>query len=297
MKTKIAVLDGGLHHRKAFAIYAGIKFVPVHKVGSVSLGQYDLLVVPFHTNQSLLSRLKPRFQRFVEKGGVLVILGATEDSGCHWLPYCQWEGPYTKRISVHERESRDGSVLFRGLEADKKLKYHDKYTSHGALIDTSDKEGDCVLVTSEDNRSVLSIRRSGIDGTLFITTLDPDYHSISNVPGPSIQDTNETHINASILLRNIMDWAMNEVQEKSSSTRRLNRVLSGASGFYHMFTYVALLIFPAFFLTLAGWEFIREDWPTDDKTYYILASAIIALAGSFASIHQGWRQWKADKDK
>ncbi len=214
-KTKVLVLDSGLHQQKAFDGLGEMK--AVSKIRPRNLLKYDVIIVPTHTDQIALARLRDGLKKFLDKSGVLILLGVTQYST--WLPDGEgtWNSTYPEKCSIVQRFEED--TIFRDL-CSKDLKYHTSYSGHGFLI-PPDNEDIEKLVTCENN-NVLMYRYEHLNGgVLLVTTLDPDFHSVSCVPGPSEQESTQTRVKARTLLKNITTWAERKSNLRSRKLRSI----------------------------------------------------------------------------
>ena len=224
MSSTIAILNGGLHEEQVFSGEPGISF---HYSGDLSSSPYRLanmlrnpiVIIPFHLDQILLSRYKSYFDAYIRNGGILVILGANQDSGRTWIPHVQWDKVYPCRIRS-ESNNDDSNILLNDLDPAKDLQYHGG-ASHGIISPgiLDDAQGDSVVAEgyvteTESWQPIFVVKRSGISGTLLVTTIDPDFHA-STVPCPADRDSEELRRNAQILLHNILVWARKEATFKT----------------------------------------------------------------------------------
>lgn len=221
--ARIVVLDGGLHHRQAFTHIEGLDFLPVYEAESADLAQYDAIIIPFHTDQNVLSRMHKSLVRYVKDSfGVLVILGATE-YGIRWLPFNHWKSHHPADVTKLERASRDGAIIFRDITSDQDLEFNTTFVAHGYLQSGNEWE---VLATASDG-PIMAVKRKGLTGTVFCTTLDPDYHTVADVPGRPGKEPERVYSVTGRLLSNIMDWVRLEIATRARSVWREERGFRG----------------------------------------------------------------------
>lgn len=292
---KIAAFNGGLHEERVFSSYPEIDLVYVGRIDTNRLMLCDVIIIPFHLDQIFLLRLKTFFKAFLRNGGILIMLGATEDSQRAWLPFLQWEKDFTTSLNF-DPTSNDGKIIFDGISDSKYLKYHGIYYAHGSLQPGLKTANLIKLAWDNDDRVVMLIRREGIKGTLFATTLDPDFHSATSVPGPSDEKVEHTHRKASHFLSNIINWAKVEVRSISLKIRIKRKVLaflrlivlSYAGSYVLYFSPFVILIFLIYRL------FTRGPNPAEGMAA-LLAS--LGAVGSITSIISFWKSRNAEKKR
>lgn len=217
---KVAVFNNGLHAEEAFKKpFPKIKMLYVGRTNINRIFLYDILFIPYHLDQVFLYHHRHKLEQFLDHGGVLVLLGATEE-GRKWLPFLQWERDFRK-ITYMNLDSPDARILLNRTTKPGELMFHSSYFAHGSLSGgSSEGDGDVILASDECGGTVMFIKRSGVAGTLFATTLDPDYHCTISVPGPHDEPVVKTHEKAGRLLRNIYTWAIEEAKGKSFTDRK-----------------------------------------------------------------------------
>lgn len=291
MTPRMLIINGGLHHEKAFRghVHPKTKLLHVGKLREISLNNYDIVVVPFHTDQIALHKNRKKLETFVKRGGVLVILGATQEGERSWMPYCQWEPPFTTKIEMNTT-TQDGHAIFKGFSSPTEFKYHGIYYAHGALLPTLAEDDVDVLARGERNRIVMFVRRSGLKGTLFCTTLDPDFHAVAQVPGPRDSSTPETHQRASKLLRNIIYWAIEEARKKPLYLRLVRRTAGFVANLTHGLLFWITLFLPA--VVVAFWLLRGQRYQLPE---IVVALSVIGVLDSMLSIWQLWKDRKSDQ--
>lgn len=275
------VLDSGIHQKQAFGqasktlIYRSPSRIRPH-----SLGFFDIIVIPFHVDQEALSRLKKAFIQFIDRSGVVVVLGATDLSNLDWIPYTSWNQHYPKEcVLVPENES-EYKALFQPDLTGTSLKFHTGYSGHGFLIphDLSECK---ILVTSENGHVLMFCRRFSTGGSLLVTTLDPDHHSVPGTPGPSLEQTAQTQRNALILLQNVLKWASNRCNHKLRRLRRASAVIENICS-------LVISILTYSIPGIAGYVIYRLSEPgTGSGKNQIYA--VLVSAGVVASIAGYWQ--------
>ncbi len=243
MESRVLVLNSGIHHEAAFKWMSDPKpeYLYAAELKKESLLKSDIVIVPFHTDQIALHRHRGKLESFVKKGGVLVILGATQEGDLGWLPFCRWKTPFSKVLKI-DKSTSDGSIIFKDIEEPEALRFHRDFFAHGTLLPGFSEDKISVLGRAEKDSIVMFVRRCGFKGSLFCTTLDPDYHSVSEVPDVDEQRT--TQDRAAKLLENIINWAILEAKGKSPRTRRLRRLEGYLGGFVNGSLFLLMLIFP-----------------------------------------------------
>jgi len=283
---KVLVVDGGLHHERAFRGRPDIQLVRSSDIRSTPLESWNVVVIPFHTDRIILAEMRSKLERYVRRGGVLVVLGATEDDGRLWVPYAEWQGPYGTSV-VARRDDRDGAAVFEGLSNDE-LKYHGIYAAQDSLLPKL--EGAVCLAVDEDKKVVTLVQRIG-RGTYFCTTLDPDYHSCTQVPGPSEEETRETQARAQKLLSNILVWSCREAQNRPWWLRVWRRVTGSNQRIVRVGSFWAAVVLPAVFLF---WLDIRtlDTTPSWEKLGLLFLGSL-ALVRSMLALLEMSKRWRA----
>ncbi|MBU4311051.1 hypothetical protein KKD34_05715 [bacterium] len=241
------MIHNGIQAEDAFSAIPGVTLIRSIRALPFAILRYDVLIVPTHTDQAMLYRLKGSFIRYLGLGGVLVLLGATTQ-GRRWLPRFQWEQKFTQSIHF-DTSTEDGQRIFKGVPDPQYLQYHSKYVGHGSIT-VSIPQGDQALAGDDEDRKVVVLRRLPEGGVLLVTTLDPDYHASAPVPGPAEENVETTHRKAGHLLENIVNWAIWAAQNTPKHRRRrlLGFVLpavsmGGMAVFYLLPVAVFMLLF------------------------------------------------------
>lgn len=239
MKTRVGVIDGGLHAQEAFSFDADVKYLYLGTFRWHNIWSCDVIVVPIHTDQIFLSRHKALLTRYAKAGGVLVLLGATT-YGRPWVPLYRIEAKFTQSLRYYAG-TRDGQAVFRNILDEEALRFHNSYFGHGNI--GGGDESDTLLADDKDGRPVMLVRR--IDsGTIFITTLDPDYHSVTHVPGPASEKVEDSHRKAHRLLRNIFNWAKVEAEGKGLRNQWYRRLRWIGGGVWFWVPHAVLYFLP-----------------------------------------------------
>jgi len=200
---QLAVIDSGLHHRGVFAGQSPTFVLPI-RGASIRPERFDVIVVPFHTDQVFLAERRKELEKFVEAGGSLLVLGACDLANSDWIPFCRWMSEYTYETTIN-KDSSAAVKIFRGL-VDKDLKFHSKYHAHGALISLRPETTE-IVATGEKNRAVMLLTRMPSGGASVVTTLDPDHHSSPTVAGPGKMTTEPARQKALQLLNNLLTFS------------------------------------------------------------------------------------------
>ncbi|MGA2434841.1 MAG: hypothetical protein ABSG25_06105, partial [Bryobacteraceae bacterium] len=246
MKPKVAILNAGLHHEKAFQWAAddrNFKYVYIEKLPTTPLEKFDVLIVPFHTDQIALYRNRGKLIGFLRWGGVLVLLGATQEGSRAWIPYSSWQREYTTSLVIAS-ENDDANMIFKDIPAED-LKFHGYYYAHGWLLPGGKFD---ILAYDEHKQVVMFVRRDGFRGSLLCTTLDPDFHSIAEVPGPKGHNPTDTRQKADKLLQRIVLWATEEAKQKGYFLRIVRRGFGYFANTVSTVLFWAVLILPAIVL-------------------------------------------------
>ena len=215
--VRVGVIHNGIQVEDAFSARHDISLIRSVRTLPFVLLHYDVLIVPTHADQAMLFRLKRPLIRYLQLGGVLILLGATTQ-GRRWMPLFQWEQEFTRSVAL-DKSTEDGKRVFKGIDTPEYLKYHSKYFGHGSIT-VSVAQGDQVLARDQAARSVIVVRRLPKGGIIFVTTLDPDYHTSVPVPGPAEEKVEVTHRKAGHLLENIVNWGIWAAQDTPKRFRR-----------------------------------------------------------------------------
>lgn len=209
---RIAVLDGGLHHRGVFAGEAPT-FLPTTRTAALRPERFDIVVVPFHTDQVFLGERREELESYVDGGGILLVLGACDNASTDWIPFCQWTPDFT-RETVVSANSPTAKKAFAGVDSPQ---FHTHWHAHGALI-PSRPDASEILATGEQSRPVMVLVRTPAGGAAIISTLDPDHHSSPTVPGGRKKGTESARQNALRLLHNLLAISKSFASAREQST-------------------------------------------------------------------------------
>jgi len=287
------VLDGGLHHSEAFQGFTDVEFVSPARLRHLAPESIDILIVPFHTNQVTLSVLRGRLQSFVRGGGILMVLGATEEAGRAWIPFAHWSGPYTGPVVIERHGSGSAEVIFQQLQ-ESDLQYHGVYWAHGRLLPTPGTGHTVLARASKDSATVMFEAGVG-SGRLLCTTLDPDFHSVARVPGPTAETTEGAQAAARQLLENLMGWALDQWSRRPIKTRivrRLKGMLRGAAlGLF----FWSIVILPALILTVASAQASNEAPARVVDHPVVVFFSTVALIGALMNVWHRFVDWRAEQ--
>lgn len=275
------VLNGGIHEEDVFFGYNKIKLLHLSNLKWANIYLFDIILIPFHLDQIYLREKNNLLNKFLKMGGILIVLGATEESR-KWLPRGTWEKEYTSDIIVDENKS-DSKIIFKNIDhKNMGCQYHSSYVAHGSISVNEDDKID-ILAEDSNNRITMLVYRNRKNGILLETTLDPDYHSLVHVPGPSNETSEETHKKALTLLNNIIDWSILQYKEKGL----LNRIWKKTVGYSLLFLIslakLALLLSPfAVLALLFNSQF--QQYFLKELNFITVGFNILAIVGSIASI-------------
>jgi hypothetical protein len=284
------VIDSGLHQRLAFgAPNRNLVYRHASTLKPRDLFFYDVIFVTFHVDQISLLRLRDGFISFLNKSGVLVILGATDYSNLGWLPYCTWNDEYLYNCTISTPPSQQETVLFNNITSER-LRLHTSYCGHGSVIPTQLDKCD-LLIVAENNRVLMFCKTFDTGGTLLVTTLDPDYHCVRGVQDTTSEESRDAQHYARVLLNNVLDWSI-IVSKRNSRIRRLGIGLSKTLLFWlgAIFAFSIPGLIGFFISKMSG------SWPSDWKTQVV---AIITASAVVASIINYWRiiwHWRKNKN-
>jgi hypothetical protein len=172
MEKKIGLIFNGVWSHYAFANALKYKhlyeLVYVHNLDDEAVKDFSALVIPFQSNQEVLTRRKSVIYNFLNGGKKVFIEG---DSTPEWLD-AQWETrPVNNYWWVTDPENPPVAVtnydhpIYQGLKP-----RHACWHTHGVY--TRIPEGACVIQTNQIG-DIVSWETNKYGGTLFATTLDP----------------------------------------------------------------------------------------------------------------------------
>lgn len=276
---RVGVLHNGIHAEDAFTFRPdAVTFIRDVRAFPLSLLRYDVVFVLTHTDQVLLLHLKPLLNLYLKLGGVLVLLGVMTQ-GRKWLPLSQWHQEYTRSI-MFDSSGPDGKLIFAGITDPNYLRYHSAYAGHGSLV-PSVSEVDKILASDNKGRTIMFIRRMPGAGVLLATTLDPDYHSTAQVPGPADEIEPVTNKKAGHLLYNILNWAEKAAAQTPKWRRRhfIGAVVPTLSRMGLLLSWA----FPLLVFVYLLWANSRKNFTFTD-TFTGKVVSMLAFIGSLASI-------------
>jgi hypothetical protein len=290
---RTAALNGGLHEEGIFGTYQDIDLLYIGKPSLKTLiFKYDILFIPFHIDQIFLNSLKKLLEKFVSNGGILVALGATTECR-RWIPFCQWNSIYPKkplRIFKPSELQQEKQKILLGFASLEDLKYHGIFYSHGTLEPPTENT-DKLIVAQDDSEVVMLITRKG-RGVFFVTTLDPDFHAVTQVPGRTEEDSSKNRENAKRLLFNIHEWAKSEL--KGKELNRLWRKIKWFWGFswYHIKFFLLLTVPTIIGIIIICYSTDKPELEKINWSSWILT--VYGLLSSGASIVSLYKQNQAE---
>jgi hypothetical protein len=215
---KIAYLESGRTHDRSIEQIGLNDIVPVPewKVRHTNLMRFAAVIINSSVNQDLMWRAKKRLERYVQSGGIVVILGANS-AKTGWLPYCTYFDPCLAQIELRNDGSDPGSRIFSGLPNAGALSFHDTFVTHGYFTSTLSSITPLVWEKGSPQSLVMAILQPPkAAGKLLVTTLDPDYHATAR---HALRETPYDK-NAARLLRNIVsNWLVSELSNQPNITR------------------------------------------------------------------------------
>ncbi|MDP2699370.1 hypothetical protein [Thalassospira sp.] len=175
--ARIAALDGGTyyHHRTLYEpryrdFFDGVIYT--RDIADARFEDYDVLIVSCRTDPSVLIPHRAKFERFLDAGKTLVIMGSTGPG--NWLSGVDWH--YTPTNFWWWKEG--GTLGLHLVSPDHPLFSHitladATWHHHGHFIVP---DGATSLIDVGDLGSVLYEDRVTSAGTKIVTSLDPMYH-------------------------------------------------------------------------------------------------------------------------
>ncbi len=255
---KIAYFESGRTHDRSVAQLGlkGIENIPDWKVRQTNIMQFAAVIINSSVNQDLMSRIRNRLERFVESGGIVVVLGANE-AKTRWIPYCTCYDPCSDKITLENKNSVEGTRVFNGIQGRDALKFHDTFVTHGYFTSTVENTMPLIRETDTPQSLVMAILQPPkASGKLLVTTLDPDYHATArHAPGEKAYDQN-----AAKLLTNIisgwLQWELSRQPTVIKVWRRMKGVskLSFTWGVTMIMSSICLLSIVCFLLSLISKE-------------------------------------------
>ena len=201
-KKRIAVFDCGLH-TDVFLGYSPLLEIP-SRTGSILPKRFDILIIPFHTDQVFLGSHRQELEEYVENGGIVLVFGACDLAQSDWIPFCKWTSEYTSKTHF-DFDSEAGKQIFKELKPSD-MRFHTKYHAHGSLIPSRPEKTE-IIAAGEKDRPVMVLIKPGKIGAALITTIDPDHHSSLAVAGPGKMTTETARGKAQKLFHNIINYA------------------------------------------------------------------------------------------
>lgn len=216
---KFGYIDNGLHSFQAFSPM-GTKFIPlsVWELKKVNICRFHALIIPFHTDQIALGKSQNRLKFYLERGGILILLGAMAHC-TSWIPDCDWLGPITPTKSLKIERSGAGKLILNGIEDNDIFKIH----AHGTFIHSGGES----IIQHNNGRNIMVVDSENYLGSFLITTLDPDHHI---VPDTTSMKKDISKIFQQ-LLQNIVDWARHTHSLKSGFKWKIQRFRAIIEGF------------------------------------------------------------------
>lgn len=199
---KVAFIDSGLFQKQAFASL-GRRFeaIPSCRLAAISLVSYDVIIVPTQTSEDALLAAMPSFSEFLRWGGVLLVLGF-KTYGASFLPPLAFHA-WVIELTHSALDSDAAKDVFGETVSAESSFVH----AHGYLDNLP--PGSMVLSANSLKRAhTVAIRRQS-EGTILVTTLDPDYHIVSPETTLAARD------NCRSLVLNMIRWAEHEAMSKS----------------------------------------------------------------------------------
>lgn len=253
---KIAMIDGGLHHPLvADAIPRRLSIIKTADLLSTNIMVYDVVIILSLTDENVLFRCKKKFADFVDLGGVLIVLGYRVFK-TNWLSPLNFHR--TSVTTSYADLNNDDSKQIFGLPLQISLS---GIHAHGYLESYS--PGTRIISHDEDNNAHTAVFRQSGKGTIFVTTLDPDFHIVSFETSVASRDTSR------YLFTKIIDWAENEHSRMSFP------ILLRYRWFYSIPTGAAfkLWVLLLFFITITVVMTAMFFNNTNDKFYLALSMA------------------------
>lgn len=222
--NRIAYFEIGRKHDESIKMLnmPNVDSIPIMLLYRLNFMKYDIIIIPSYYNQDVLFECRNRLLKFVKYGGILIFMGFVADKN-HWLQLCTYSEPYLASVRFHNQDSHDFKAIFNGIDLNNQtaLKFHDWGIAHGSYSCSNDN---CTaLVTGEHEQDIVMaiLQPSRFNGKLFITTLDPDLHSVMGY-------TLTGHKNLPIaqkLLQNIFKWADELVLRQNRGIYVLRRIV------------------------------------------------------------------------
>jgi len=253
---KIAVIDGGLHHPLVVdAISREVSIIPVRDLPATNIMMFDMILILSLTDENALMQCRTILNVFINLGGVIVVLGYRAFKN-NWLSQSGFR-PTAISNSTSRLEDDDSKHIFGSVMKIEKSGIH----AHGYLESYSSE----AKILSKDiigNAHTAIFRQNG-KGTLFVTTLDPDFHIASFETSIASRD------NSRYLVSKILDWAELEHKRMSFPILTKYRILYSIPADRRFKLLICLLITILATITMTAMFFNN----TDDKLYLALSMA------------------------
>ncbi|MGE7925471.1 hypothetical protein ACQKND_20115 [Viridibacillus arvi] len=176
MRKIAVIMSGNAPHNRTFNEPKFNKYITqliyFPEFEQTVLDEFDVLLFPSQLNEKLLIRAANKVRTFANNGGIVVAFGPQP---WEWLPNQKWEERETNFWWWLEEDAKSGLVL--------SAPHHDLFNyltltdatwhQHGVFWPPNGAEK---LITTEDGGAVMYVDKVSTNGTLIITTLDPDYH-------------------------------------------------------------------------------------------------------------------------
>lgn len=222
--SKIAYFECGHPHDNVIDQFdLKIDKIPICNVQRANLMKYDIVIIPSYSNQDVLSKIKMRLEKFVNYGGIVIVLAARDDK-TKWIPYCTYHKRFLNTVKFKNTDSKEAKKIFENLSLDMNtFRFHDVFITHGYF--TCNEDICLPLITGNGQDLAMAIiQPKGAAGKFLITTLDPDYHAIIGFTRERMDYNN----NAQALFQNMIHWAIEESTNQIVAIRKI-RVLLGIS--------------------------------------------------------------------
>jgi len=181
----------------------GSDFIPLSilDIKNCNLCRYDALIIPFHTDQMALTKYKKKLERFLNNGGILILLGVMANRS-QWIPYCEWRGTEKDLREAIISKSGLGAVFFGNINDDEIYKLH----IHGLLYYPSGEN----IINFNDEEKIFVVDTKNFIGQFLMTTIDPDHHIVRDMTAMS----KSIYEISNRLLSNIISWSKNVHSQK-----------------------------------------------------------------------------------
>lgn len=218
---KIAYIDNGLHSYSTFNPM-GSDFIPLSMwdIKNCNLCRYDVLIIPFHTDQMALTSYEKKLERFLNNGGILILLGVMANRS-QWIPYCEWRGSEKDLKEAKILRSGSGAVFFENIDNDEIYKLH----AHGLLHYPFGEN----IISFNNEEKIFVVDTNNFIGNFLITTIDPDHHIIRDMTAMS----KGIHEISNKLLLNIINWSKDIHSQKKGFRWAFIRNKAIVKEFFH----------------------------------------------------------------